>query len=398
MSRTLAAVVLAVLLTGSLAHGQSKYRILHAFPASVSDGGGLWSKVAFDGQGNLYGTTYSGGEYGDGIVYQLVPNGKGAWTENIVHSFSYYTDPLGSTPFGWVVLDAVGNIYGEAQVGAAYGYGAVFELSPDGSGGWLPNVLWSFDGPNSDPYAGPTMDMTGNLFGNADGAFELSFNSGDWIETPLCQFDSCGTGDEGVILDSRGDLYGTTMALGAYQKGSVFELRQQLGNWQLTVLHSFRGTPDGEGNTFGQLAMDSSGNLYGATGGGGKNICNAPAYCGIVYELSPQAGGRWQETILYDFQTGPTGNHPSAGLTLDHAGNLYGVTAYGGSSGCDCGVVYELSPGAGGTWTYKVLHTFHGTDGYYPAANLVLDGKGHLYGTTTSGGPNSSGVVFEIIP
>jgi uncharacterized repeat protein (TIGR03803 family) len=115
-----------------------------------------------------------------------------------------------------------------------------------------------------------------------------------------------------------------------------------------------------------------------------------------VYELSRNGNGRWKETLLYNFQSG-TGYGPGAGVVFDKSGNLYGTTVYGGSGSCGCGVVYKLAPGSGGTWTYSVLHTFTGTDGAQPDANLVLH-NGKLYGTTITGGTGGAGVVFELTP
>jgi uncharacterized repeat protein (TIGR03803 family) len=109
------------------------------------------------------------------------------------------------------------------------------------------------------------------------------------------------------------------------------------------------------------------------------------------------ANGHWKETILYSFKNGPSGNAPSAGVVVDGAGNLYGTTGYGGDAQCSCGVVYKLSPGKNGTWKYTVLHRFTGADGGEPEANLILDKKGNLYGTTPFGGPGF-GVVFEVTP
>jgi uncharacterized repeat protein (TIGR03803 family) len=111
-----------------------------------------------------------------------------------------------------------------------------------------------------------------------------------------------------------------------------------------------------------------------------------------------QADGRWKETVLYNFKGGASGYGPGAGVVRDNAGNLYGTTVYGGSSQCDCGVVFELSPRKSGRWEYTVLHTFIGSDGAQPDANLILDDKGNLYGTAATGGAGGYGVAFELTP
>jgi uncharacterized repeat protein (TIGR03803 family) len=139
------------------------------------------------------------------------------------------------------------------------------------------------------------------------------------------------------------------------------------------------------------LALDASGNLYGTTADGGTTGS------GVIFKLSPASGGKWHESILYNIPGGAEGDEPAAGVVMDQAGNLYGTTIAGGS-GCDCGVVYELSPGKNGEWKYTVLHTFVGSDGAEPDANLILDGKGNLYGTTATGGSGGAGVAFELTP
>ncbi|HEY6764495.1 MAG TPA: choice-of-anchor tandem repeat GloVer-containing protein [Candidatus Sulfotelmatobacter sp.] len=164
--------------------------------------------------------------------------------------------------------------------------------------------------------------------------------------------------------------------------------------------HAFGGFPaDGVGPANGNLVMDSAGNLYGATRTGGTSkSCNGLGFtCGTIFKLTATSGGQWKETVLYSFQSVATGFFPGAGVTLDSAGNIYGTTANGGSTSCACGVVYKLAPNSDGTWTYTVLHSFAGSDGDLPVANLVLH-NGNLYGTTATGGSGGGGVVFEIAP
>jgi uncharacterized repeat protein (TIGR03803 family) len=137
--------------------------------------------------------------------------------------------------------------------------------------------------------------------------------------------------------------------------------------------------------------MDAAGHLFGTTLQGGHD--------GTVFELSRQPNGRWKETILYDFPNARhNGGAPGAGVVMDPAGNLYGTTTAGGDATCSCGVVFKMTHNPGDTWTYSVLHRFKGTDGWSPQAPLVIDKKGHLYGTTVSGGPGGKGVVFKVTP
>jgi hypothetical protein len=231
----------------------------------------------------------------------------------------------------------------------------------------------------------------------------------------------------GVVFDAAGNLYGaTTQGFGLCppaQCGSVFQLippAKQGDPWTETVLHVFTGNENGDGNTpAGGLVIDSLGNLYGTTAYGGTGECvllGTKVGCGTVYEMTPPQtkGGKWTETVLYSFPTSKQGYLPNGDLVLDSAGNLYGATMFGGGHGttCDefyqyCGAVFELSPPKkGGKWTEKVLHGFKsGKDGANPNGGLVLDGKGTIYGTTFGGGNESGqcdsggcGTAFEIDP
>jgi uncharacterized repeat protein (TIGR03803 family) len=159
------------------------------------------------------------------------------------------------------------------------------------------------------------------------------------------------------------------------------------------VLYSFTGKTDGQ-FPGGGVIFDAAGNLYGTTFLGGASGF------GTVFELSPNPGGTWTETVLYSFRGGLDAANPDAStLTFDKAGNLYGETAVGGNDRCGgCGVVFELSPIGGGSWTETVLYRFDGTDGEFPWVGLVFDAAGNIYGTTQSGGAYGNGVVFELKP
>jgi uncharacterized repeat protein (TIGR03803 family) len=211
--------------------------------------------------------------------------------------------------------------------------------------------------------------------------------------------------DSGLIIDSAGNLYGTTATGGIHDKGTVFELSpRQGGGWAETVLHSFDGT-DGQ-ESFASLILDGAGNLYGTTFFGGIHPCAGDG-CGTVFELSPREGGGYTETVLHNFNNNGDGFGPHAGLILDAAGNLYGTTSAGGlHSG---GTVFELSPREGGGWTETLLHSFefNGTGGSYPSGSLIFDPNGNLYGTTEYGGIHTScsfgvdvgcGTVFQLSP
>ena len=206
----------------------------------------------------------------------------------------------------------------------------------------------------------------------------------------------------GLVFDAQGNLYGTTLEGGDFNSGGVvFKLTHHADGWTESVLHIFTGSPDGAHSGAG-LIVDTKGNLYGTTGFGGAN------QVGTIFKLARGANGKWKETVLYSFANdGNDGTYPSAGLVIDNAGNLYGTTIFGGGTqACPynplsppgCGTVFELSPSAHGKWTEKVLYSFsNGFNGANPAASLILDAAGNLYGTTiTGGGVAGDGTVFKL--
>jgi len=394
------------------AWGATKYEVLHAF-GNAGDGAGVWDSVTLDGQGNVYGTTSGGGGtgcngQGCGTVFELMPERDGKWSERLLYAFEGKPDASGA--FGGVIFDGNGSLYGTTKYGGTFDYGTVFKLAPS-PGGWTESVLHSFDGRDGfEPWAGVAVDPIGNLYGTSpDGelVYELSYTSDQWTEMVLHHFTLRHDGGDpfaGVILDQAGNLYGTTYGGGAYDAGTVYELLPTLtGGWKERLLYSFcpAGFPcaDGAVPGLGVLAMDPSGNLYGTTRAGGANCgCGGCSSCGVIYELTRGPHGHWTESALYNFKAGSTGFGPGAGVIRDKAGNLYGTTISGGSTQCGCGVVFKLSPQKSGKWKYIVLHTFVGSDGAQPDANLILDKRGNLYGTAATGGASGAGVVFEITP
>jgi uncharacterized repeat protein (TIGR03803 family) len=236
--------------------------------------------------------------------------------------------------------------------------------------------------------------------GKHDGGtiFELSpTTDGHWQETTLESFTlKDGAYPAGnAVFDAAGNLYGATELGGDFNAGTVFELSPSPGGtWTYTVLYSFTGKADGY-DPSSSVIFDAAGNLYGTTIEGGA------FGDGTVFEMSPNPDGTWTETVLYSFQGGLDGSFPSSStLTFDKAGNLYGETFGGGNDRCPggCGVVFELSPTEGGSWTESVPGWFNGTDGWSPWQSLVFDAAGNLYGTTQDGGAYGDGVVFELKP
>ena len=315
----------------------------------------------------------------------------------------------GAHPNAGLILDSAGNLYGTTMGSGGSAQGTVFELV-NSSGTYTVNVLHNFTNANGDgesPRAGLIMDSAGNLYGTTmqggangwEGAvFELVKNSdGTYSEQLLHSF--ANNNIDGVypqaslIMDSARNLYGTTGNGGSSGAGTVFELVKSSTGYSEQVLYSFSGGADGSSPQAG-LIMDSAGNLYGTTGSGGSSGD------GTVFELVKSSTG-YTEKVLYSFKGGSDGRTPVAGLLMDSVGNLYGTTeSGGGSTNCDggCGTVFELVKSSTG-YSENVLYSFTGSygDGATPIAGLVMDSFGTLYGTTGAGGSSGAGTVFELV-
>jgi uncharacterized repeat protein (TIGR03803 family) len=198
--------------------------------------------------------------------------------------------------------------------------------------------------------------------------------------------------DTDLVMDSAGNLYGTSVQGGDFGGGTVFQLSPSSSGWMHSVLYSFTGGKDG-GEPYKGVTLDAQGNLYGTAVTGGSGSCEGG--CGVVFKLT-NSGGGWTQSVVHYFTGGDDGSGPGSGLTFDQRGNLYGMTPTGGADGF--GVVYELQSQANGSWKLHVIHTFTGgSDGSSASAGrLIVDHAGNLYGVTTVGGANGDGVVFEL--
>jgi uncharacterized repeat protein (TIGR03803 family) len=328
--------------------------------------------LTMDSGGNLYGTTEYGGASDDGTVFELV---HGSGTITTLASFDG-TD--GAEPRGGLVLDGSGNLYGTAWTGGAAGAGTVIEVA---AGSGTITTLASFDGTSAaSPQGGLVMDSAGNLYGTtALGGTVFELAQGTGAVTTLATFNGANglTPKGALVMDGSGNLYGTTYHGGASGYGTVFELAH--GSGTITTLASFSGS-DGS-YPLGGLVIDGGGNLYGTTESGG-----APNE-GTVFEL---AQGSSTITTLASFDI-TNGANPYAGLLMDSQGNLYGTAALGGAS--NDGTVFEVAKGSG---TITTLASFDGKNGSTPEAPLIMDGSGNLYGTTAAGGASKAGTVFEL--
>ena len=383
------------------------FNVLYTFcsQTNCADGATPNPNLVIDKAGNLYGTTQDGGDNlsTEGVAFKISPSGA----EDVLFNFENLS--TGVQPMGGLILDADGNLYGTASVGGyvqkrkncgSSGCGLVFELSPSGSETILLDFINMRTWEGKAPYGPLVRDSNGNLFGLVNGfgqatqggLFELKT---DGSESVLYWFGGSKAPKDpnsGLVMDAQGNIYGTSNSGGAHHKGAVFEINPA---GQEKTLYSFGnkkalqyGTRPAAG-----LVLDPSGNLYGTTSGEDSY----GASFGTVFQLTP---GQATPNLLYTFQGSPDGSMPMGSLVMDAKGNLYGTTWAGGMYGA--GTVFKLTP----TGDESILHSFSGqADGGSPMDGLVMDGQGNLYGTTLLGGntqcPRHSGgcgVVFKITP
>ena len=392
------ALPLALLLLIVAAQAQTE-TVLYNFAGSP-DGANPESGLTSDGKGNFYGTTLGGGQFGGGTVYELSPNGSGGWNETVLYNFCsvapYCAD--GKFPDGPVTLDNVGNLYGTTESGGTseYGYGVAFELSPV-AGSWEETVLYDFGDGAYYPRGRLIFDQVGNLYGMAGVVFEMSPDgSGGWTEQVINNGANEGDYYEAITMDSAGNIFGVTNNTfsGVYES-AVFELSPNgNGGWNQKVIYSHAGQHNGY-FWMTAPALGPDGNLYGTTMSGTRYQGHEAVYK-LTLETKGTKKGDWTEKVVYSFprfNLSEKGTFPlSPGVTLDTAGNIYGSTVLGVQT------VFELTPASKGSYTENTLWTFNGTDGSDPLGTLTMDNEGNLYGTALFGGSGGNGVVFEVTP
>jgi uncharacterized repeat protein (TIGR03803 family) len=339
--------------------GKWTEKVIYDF-AGGEDGRQPESSLVFDASGNLYGTTAYGGPSGEGMVFRLTPSPPG-WVKTVIYGFGSHEND-GAKPTGPLVFDAAGNLYGTTVYGGSPGGsdsgGTVFQLvpPPQGNGLWTENILCAFGSSclnGKHPWGGVVLDAAGNLYGTTrqgginsficyEGCgtvFEIQRVGSSWKPRNLYHFKGGGNAgwpNSGVVLDAKGDIYGTASEGGA-ASGIVFRLRQMNGGWKESVIYSFcthRRCSDGNW-PWASLAFDLQRNLYGTTLVGGNFFLH-----GTVFKLRPTRTG-WEETVLYSFGN-TDGDGPTAGVVLDNQGAIFGVTREGGKFGG--GVVFQITP------------------------------------------------------
>ncbi len=374
------------------AEAQYTFSLLHSFNhTDSSDGTNPLASVTLDSKGNLYGTTEAGGTYGNGTVFEIDTKGN----FSLLHSFNAADISDGSYPFASVALDSQGNLYGTTLNGGTYNAGTVFKIDTLGNF----TLLHSFNvSEGYYPTASVTLDSQGNLYGTipdggpggSDGSVYKIDSHGTFSLLHSFYISDGAVPKTSVTLDSQGNLYGTTEEGGAYGYGTVFKI-DTLGNFSL--LHSFNNS-DGS-VPYAAVTLDSHGNLYGTTYSGGAYV-----YYGTVFKIDtlgnfslvhsfngsdgryPEAsvtldsqgnlygttlgGGAYSNGAVYKIDSlgnfsllhsfnGSDGNNPWDSVTLDNKGNLFGTTAYGGAS--ENGTVFEL---ANNITAPAVRYTYHG--------------------------------------
>ena len=395
-----------LLFFGTLAYaGES---VIYPFQGAP-DGALPLAGLVADSSGNLYGTTNLGGSgpcqssigapHGCGTIFELSPDGHGGWSEVILYSFQGGKD--GEYPGASLAVDNLGNLYGVTAGGGnpcPPSCGNIFELAKDGTF----TVLFTFKGNSHGgvPGTGLTIDSDGRLYGTtaplaSDDGSVFQFASGK-IKT-LHTFVG---GADGVfpmstpIFGPDGNLYGITESGGTNNAGTLYRLTFNT-KWHYKVVYSFPTTSFGGPRD--NLAFDATGNLYGVT------------YGDHVFQLKQSKSGKWSGKSIHKFspfsQEGD-GFNVQGGVAVDESGKVYGVTLGGtAKKGYGDGTVYELVP-MGSKWTENIVYAFHGgSDGSGPEGQIVFGPKNALFGVTEGGGsgvcgaaPGTCGTVFEFVP
>jgi uncharacterized repeat protein (TIGR03803 family) len=385
------------------------FATIYQFADSATPQGQPVGPMVKDSHGVLYGTTAGN----PGTFFSLSPPSSpgGQWTENVLYQFGVATGD-GAVPSG-VVRGPGGDLYGTTSSGGTYGEGTVFQMTPPPApgGSWTETVLWSFGSPGDGTYPAGSIAIDGGgiIHGvtNLGGSFHegtaftvAPASGGAWSETIIHNFGGDGDGCQptSIVLDANGTAYGTTLGP-CDGHGTVFSISTSQTE---TVVYSFAEPRHGSYPL--SVVLTSDGTLYGVASEGGD------AGYGAVFSLTNQ-NGSWQEAVLFSFPSvdgSPKQGYIPRSLTPSSSGAFYGVASEGGLGTKrplrrhpGYGVLFKLAPPAspGASWQFHVLHFFHGkSDGEVPICDLIRDGDGSLYGTTYLGGTGNDGTAFALTP
>ncbi|MGB6679239.1 MAG: choice-of-anchor tandem repeat GloVer-containing protein [Terriglobales bacterium] len=398
----------------------SSSKIIYSFTGGT-DGAYPESDLILDAAGNLYGTTRGGGGSCDcGTVFQLTRT-KDGWRHQVLHIFVGSPND-GAYPLADLVFDGAGNLYGTTETGGSNTwYGVVFKLAPNSHGVWSESVLYSFAGHGQGMYPSALVfDGEGNLYGTAYGGMDTPAcggpgmsgcgvvfrltpkRDGTWMETTI--YDFAGAPDAAVpigslVLGTDGSFYGASVYGGTgpciltnegfsppYGCGTLYKLTPSGGGWTETVIYSFFRGRGFARNPSGGFYLDDSGGILGTSTYGGDGD-------GTFFQLEQTKEG-WEQTILYRFYGDPDGRNPVGRLAEGPQGNLFGATAGGGVN--RCGTVFELEPTSRG-WKESVLFNLDSSTACGPSAGPIVDSQGYVYGTA-GGGSAKYGTVYEVVP
>lgn len=420
-------LMLAVLLAATWGTAASSQTLTPLVSFSGSNGANpAIGSLASDADGNLFGATLNGGGSNDccGTVFEVAKTTNGyAATPAVLFNFPSFTSPYGALPYAGLLVDSNNDLLGTTITGGATSYGTVFEMLKTSTGyASAPSTLVNFNGSNGEgPNGGLIADSSGDLFGttesggaNGFGAvFEVVATSSGYASTPTTLVSFDGTNGwqptAGLVADSKGNLFGTTIKGGASYDpsnpyvhpgfGTVFEIAKTSKGYASTPITLFNFDGSVGANPVAELIFDANGNLFGTTETGGTY-----GY-GTVFEIVKTASGyESTPTVLVNF-SGSDGATPFSGLIMDAAGNLFGTTFAGGSlfNASDPvtypgdGTVFEITMTSSGySSTPMTLVNFDGSNGAIPYATLIADAYGNLFGTTGSGGTVNKGTVFEL--
>jgi uncharacterized repeat protein (TIGR03803 family) len=401
-AHTLLSLVAATLLGTGMLNAQS-LTTLASFNG-INGKNPMYGSLLADAKGNLFGTTCCGGASRSGNVFMIEKTASGyATTPTELASFD---GPHGAVPLSGLIADSDGNLYGTTSTGGALGLGTVFKIEKTASGyNPTPVVLFSFDGLHgSRPESGLIADSNGNLYGTTailgphgyGTVFRIDKVAGGFATAPvlLAGFDGIhgSNPNSNLIADSAGNLYGTTYEGGRDWMGTVFKIEKTVSGYASTptILYSFDASQANGAYPMGSLVFDSNGNLYGTTAWGGTFSQ------GAAFRIAKTASGYANTTTTLFHFDGTHGANPVSGLIVDANGNLFGTTDNGGSAGK--GTVFKIEKTATGyAPTPIVLSSFSGSqDGSVPVASLIADMSGNLYGTTADGGASNAGTVFQL--
>jgi uncharacterized repeat protein (TIGR03803 family) len=417
-----AAAVLALLATASRSvSATSSYQVLYAFCSSpnCADGSAPRAGVVRDSEGNLYGTTSSGGTNFDyGTVFEVTPDGK----EHVLHSFCTGCAD-GTGPVSDLVLDTAGNLFGTARTGGAKDSGTVFELTPNAKHTkWKFKILYTFcqlyrcadgAGPGSGltywgAESGALYDGSSPLYGvtgnggtgdNGGTIYEIDLGRSGAKEKVIhsfCSLPGCSDGQgpsARLTVANSGDLFGTTL-YGGNNGGIAFQFTPARKHSVFVVLYTFcsdAGCTDGE-IPYSPLAIDAEGNLLGTVSGGGLYGG------GAVFKIVPR-GEHSRESIIYNFcslENCADGWGPLGDIAIDANGDIVG--AAGGGAHNHSGVIFKLH-GSKESVLYDFCAQSDCADGEYPVGGVILDNAGNIYGTAEFNTSDfTGGIVFELIP